>query len=186
MLTKPSLHTTHRYPQTHPATLVRLPPRCKTRQNPLLQAHPLQVTCTQVHTDAMNLQSHSFPHTPPAPSLHSLPATLGSQAATQLLNFSGEAKVAFSCWGVVANRAAGARSVGGAKGERLYPYAWAPHTKSSCQERRPPWAQSCAEAAVAQLIELGRPGPATRAPPAVRSASSPGATQARTGCRGMD
>lgn len=114
MLTKPSLHTTHRYPQTHPATLVRLPHRCKTRQNPLLQAHLLRVTCTQVqvHTDAMNLQSRSFPHTPPAPPLHSL----GSQAATQFLNFSGEATVAFSCWGVVVNRAAGARSAGGAKG----------------------------------------------------------------------
>lgn len=186
MLTKPLLHTTHRYAQTHQATLVPIPHRCKTRQNPLLQAHNLQVTYMQVHTDAMNLQSHFFPHTPPAPSIHSLPATLGSQAATQFCNFSGEAKVAFSCWGVVMNRAAGARSVEGAKGGRLYPYVWAPHTKSSCRERRPPWARSCAEAATAQLIELGRSGPATRAPPAVRSASSPRATQARTGCRGMD
>jgi hypothetical protein len=52
------------------------------------------------------------------------------------------------------------------KGEGQNPYAWTLLTKSSCPEPEPRRAQSFSEAEAVQLIELGRPGPATREPPA--------------------
>lgn len=183
MLTKPSLHTTH-IPTDTPSHTGTPSTQMQNKTKP----SPSGTSSSgHMHTGAgahrrdepaVTLLSTHPSCTPPSQSgltsSHAVPQLFwGGHGRLLLLGGSGE-------------QSRRCQKCRGCQRGRLYPYAWAPHTKSSCQERRPPWAQSCAEAAAAQLIELGWPGPATRAPPAVRSASSPGATQARTGCRGMD
>lgn len=153
-----------------------------------------QVTRTPVRRETTNLQVHSLPLRPScSDKTHLPPFTAPPQAdhfgptGSQLFsNFCGEAKVALSQGGRGYGAAGAGKGVGGAtwKREGLYPYAWALRSlEEQLPEAEPQRAQSCGQAAATQLIELGWPGPATRAT-RVRSATRPSRRRRLLGAKG--
>lgn len=124
----------------------------------------------QVHTHP-NPQVHPFPHALPAPSSTGTVPT-SSHTLSQL--FQGDPGRLLSGAGGEQSRRCQKR--GACQGEELYPYACDRRTKSSCPSSAP--GRGAARRPGAPLIELGRSGPATRAPPAAAPPPAPGAAGA--------
>ena len=150
-------HTKHRHSCVQSPQMLAKPPLCIRTQVPTDTLNHTQTSSTQIQNQTKPLPSHTrrfaqrlqtyrytlFLADPPAqvkptslPSRTAADGHFGPTSSQLFPNFSGEAKVSFSQGGRGTEPQVPERG-GVSEAEGLYPYAWAPSTKSSCPKLSP-------------------------------------------------